>query len=376
MKKRVLKAKEPVRVRFKKLANGNQSIYLDIYRHGQRSYEFLKIYIVPELTPLDKEANRQALVQAEAIKAQRILSITNQEAGIKNLNQGKILLCEWLEQYKQIAEKTDKRSWLPIVDAAIQVVESFDGNIRLKDINTDYCRRLVNFAQYDYQSKKGQSLAKKSAKSYIDSIKCALNEAVRRQIIVSNPFDMLSKNEYIKVEESKRTYLTTEEFNMLKETKCKSDMIKRAFLFSCTTGLRISDIKRLTWKDIETSNELTRLALRQKKTSTIVSLKLSQTQMQYVGERGKDDDLVFVLPSGTTVETYLKNWAKEAGITKHVTFHVARHTFATSLLTADVDLYTTSKLMGHSDIRTTQIYAKIIDKRKDDAIDKLANLLG
>ena len=87
---------------------------------------------------------------------------------------------------------------------------------------------------------------------------------------------------------------------------------------------------------------------------------LSVKAMEWMPERGEstDDDLVFKdLPSSVVIGQVLKEWSKAAKIDKHVTYHTSRHTFGTMMLTAGVDLYITSKLMGHADVRTTQIYA-------------------
>ena len=86
-------------------------------------------------------------------------------------------------------------------------------------------------------------------------------------------------------------------------------------------------------------------------------------------ERGDKtgDDNVFDLPS--TVNTLIKPWAKAAGISKHFTFHTDRHKFATMMLTLGADLYTVSKLLGHTSVRMTQVYAKIVNKKKDDAVN-------
>ena len=94
--------------------------------------------------------------------------------------------------------------------------------------------------------------------------------------------------------------------------------------------------------------------------------------MLWLPERTDEDDegLVFRdLPSAPTVSEMHNDWAKDAKIDKYVTYHTSRHTFGTIKLTAGADLYTTSKLMGHADVRTTQIYAKIIDSKKIEAIN-------
>lgn len=112
------------------------------------------------------------------------------------------------------------------------------------------------------------------------------------------------------------------------------------------------------------------------KTNDPIYLPLSQQAMKWLPERGdaKDEDRVFDLPSESRICIILDKWAKAAGINKHVTYHVSRHTFATMMLTLDVDIYTTSKLLGHKNISTTQIYAKIIDQKKDEAVNRVNDI--
>ena len=74
------------------------------------------------------------------------------------------------------------------------------------------------------------------------------------------------------------------------------------------------------------------------------------------------------------INKLLKTWAQKAGISKHISFCTARHTFATMMLTLGADIYTTSQLLGHTDIRTTQIYAKIVNRKKDEAINLVNGL--
>ena len=114
-----------------------------------------------------------------------------------------------------------------------------------------------------------------------------------------------------------------------------------------------------------------RLQLKMQKTKDPLYLPISEQAQKYMPKRGtaSAESAIFDLPTGQCCNSIIKDWAKAAGITKKVSFHVARHTFATMMLTLGADLYTTSKLLGHADIETTQIYAKIVNKKKDEAVN-------
>ncbi|MCK4358334.1 MAG: integrase catalytic domain-containing protein, partial [Candidatus Cloacimonetes bacterium] len=137
-------------------------------------------------------------------------------------------------------------------------------------------------------------------------------------------------------------------------------------------GLRISDIRSLTFNKIKDGY----LAYRQTKTTSPERIKLSPNALEILKEQKQlvNENKIFNLKSKEYIFYKLREWIEKAGIKKHITFHCARHTFATLCLTYDIDLFTVSKLLGHQDIKTTQIYAKLIDKKKDEAIDKLPNL--
>lgn len=381
-----LKAKEPVRLRFKTLSNGNKSIYLDLYRNGEREYEFLHLYLVPESTPLDKMQNQSTMQAAAAIKAQRILELTNDNAGIKKVSRGKMLLADWMLQYYEQHEQGNElqKKILRVADA----LRLYAGEaVKMKDINKDFCAGFAYWLQYEYSRQRGinksNSLQPKRLKAstahlYFSIFKCALNEAVRRKIISENPCRLMSSTDKIKKPESQRTYLTIEEVQRLIETDCPlHPETKQAFLFSCFCGLRISDVLRLEWKDIKTTGEQIRLSIVMKKTKAPLYLPLSKQALKCLPARNnaEDTDKVFKLCSVVSVYKQLSKWATAAGV-KQFTFHTARHTFATILLTEGADLYTVSKLLGHAEISTTQIYAKIIDKKKDDAVNLLDNIFN
>jgi len=187
-------------------------------------------------------------------------------------------------------------------------------------------------------------------------------------LIPRNPFAGV---EHVKPKETERAFLTIEELRQLAAAECRYPEVKRAFLFSSFSGLRISDVRRLTWSNVRNG----KLEFRQKKTDGVEYLPLSEQARRLLGENGVSEQHVFNLPRSLwTIEKVLRAWAREASIDKHLTFHVSRHTFATMALSHDVDLFTVSKLLGHKDISTTQIYARIIDKKMQEAVSRLPEI--
>jgi len=145
------------------------------------------------------------------------------------------------------------------------------------------------------------------------------------------------------------------------------------FLFSCLTGLRWSDIEKLTWQEIQHSKELGYyIRFRQAKTNGVETQPISEESRKLLGDEGQPKEKIFIgLAYGNWNKTILKDWLLEAGITKHITFHCARHTYATLQLTLGTDIYTVSKLLGHKNLQTTEIYAKVINEKKVDAANKI-----
>lgn len=378
-KKTTPKAKEPVRLRQKALSNGNKSLYLDIYRHGQRQYEFLKLYLIPETAsdPTAKERNKQTLIQANTIKAQRVIELTNDEAGVKNYQRSKMLLTDWLEQYKQLKanKSTALNQQISITQKLLQ--QYSDEKITLANANKRFCEGFLHYLQYEYVSDlTNRRLSGHTATNYYRVLNGALNYAVRRELIAKNPMTTIENDQKPKKPESQRVYLTVDEVKKLIETDCTHPLFKQAFLFSCFCGLRISDVTRLKWENLTTVNGQLQADIRQKKTDEPIYLPISENAQKWLPKRQNeaDNEPIFKGIRNDWCTTIVTRWAKQAGISKHVTFHTARHTFATLELLAGVDLYTTSKLLGHKNISTTQIYAKIVDQKKVEAVNLLNNL--
>jgi len=363
--------KEPVRLREKELANGVRSLYLDIYVNGKRCYEFLKLYLIPETNPQAKVQNENTMRAANTIKLNRILEITNNKAGLKNTSiRAKMLLKDWMETFRQAQEQKGVKDQ-KLIHNTVHALTAYNINVAMRDVNRDYIIGLTNFLRNDYRSPRGKKLKDYSIINYLGCLRNALNMAVREDVIADNPIMKLSAQDKVKAPESQREYLTVEEVQQLEATDSPYPHIKQAFLFACYTGLRCSDVRSITWGKIVKDGEKYRLHTVMFKTRRPFYIPLSKKAIQWMPERGDktDDDLIFEnIPVQVNTKLYLQPWLDKAGITKPITFHCSRHTFGTMMLTLGADIYTTSKLMGHTKVEVTQIYAKIINKKKDDAV--------
>ena len=391
--KQTVKLKEPVRIRFKQLSNGNQSIYLDYYTGdvirkenyvgGKRKYEFLKLYLIPERTREDKAKNEVTLALAKAIQSKRIVEVQNDAHGFQNTNKSRVNLLDYLENIGKQSAEQGSRNYARTVLNTVRALRLFRGDyIAFRDVDkeflsefTDYLRQMPKASKYGVL-KTGGRLSNNSVVSYYGTLRTAINRAYKEGIITVNPtkeFDFASK---VRQEPSRREYLTLDELKTLINTECRHEIVKRAFLFSCLCGLRVSDIRKLRWCDLQRSGGSVRIEITMQKTKEPLYLPISDEALKWLPERGEANgsDFIFPLTHEGTVNDTLQHWAKVAGITKHISFHVSRHTHATMMLTLGADLYTVSKLLGHKNIATTQIYAKIVDKKKEEAIGLIPNL--
>ncbi len=369
--KKSSKLKEPVRVRTKKLANGSESYYLDIYVDGKRSYEFLKMYHLPEVNAAVKEQNRATRAAVETIKSQRIIDITNSKAGIKTKSAwAKLTLADWLDKFYAIQERKGIKK-VDRLKSVIKIINLYGKNTKMGDIDKKWALGFIDWIQHTYKGRGSKPVAQCSVVGYISNLSIALNAAVRAEWLGENPFMLLSPAERVKKPESKRQFLTIEEMKTLIAIDCRSEIVKQAYLFSCYSALRLSDIENLRWKDIVCNDGKYMIATVQQKTSTPIYTPLSKNAIKWLPERNTDDDntLIFAaLPSRMTTNKILKQWVEKASIDKVITYHTSRHTFGTMMMTVGADLYTTCKLMGHADVRTTQIYARIVDSKKIEAV--------
>lgn len=376
--------KGQVKLREKKLADGSSSLYLDINMNGKRHKEYLKLYIINAHTPAERQQNKNTLAVANAMQARRQIEIIN---GVYDIAQPKTEEVPFLEYYRKMCEARHKTpdtsgnwgNW----HSCLRHLELYcDESTTFNDIDEDWIegfKDYLNTAEKDvHKRKKIDSalafvpLSQNSKVSYFNKLRACINQAFEDGIIRKNPMKHI---EGFKQEETERAYLTFEEVKKMAATPCSYPVLKRSFLFSCLTGLRKSDIEALTWGEVQKFGDFTRIIFRQVKTGGQEYLDISEQAVKYMGQRRRDDDKVFEgFRYGTWVSLELRRWALAAGISKRITFHCGRHTFAVLMLDLGADIYTTSKLLGHRDLQTTQIYAKVLDKKKQEAVNLIPEL--
>lgn len=212
---------------------------------------------------------------------------------------------------------------------------------------------------------KSGTISRNTAVTYFSIFKAALKQAFIDGYLTT---DLSAKTKGIPEQESRREYLTVEELNILARMPCERDVLKRAALFSALTGLRHCDIQKLRWKEISMNGDQAQLHFTQQKTKGVEYMPISQQVLDLCGEPREPEQLVFEdLPDPAWISKPLKRWIEAVGITKRITFHCFRHTYATLQLSSGTDIYTVSKMLGHTSVKTTQIYAKVVDEKKSKA---------
>jgi integrase len=384
-----------VSLRKKKISKERISLYLDFYPpipHPETGKltrrEFLGLYIFNEtvkgkngkekkvdLNPIDKQHNIETLKIAQSIRQQRE-NFLNKPEIYSHYEKEQLKIKERGERYfvdyfRHLAEKrknSNHDNW----NAALKYLESFSGGtLKFADLNEMV---LEDFKEYLLTTKSNRSdkttLSANSAVSYFNKIKAALRQAYKDGSLT---IDLNSRIEPIKTEETRREYLTLEELNKLVKTPCNNDLLKRSALFSALTGLRFSDIQKLIWGEVvHIKGQGYFLYFSQKKTKGVETLPISEQAYNLLKEPKAPTEKVF---DGLTYSAYqnkhLFQWIGAAGITKDITFHCFRHTYATLQLFNGTDIYTVSKMLGHKDLKTTQVYAKIVDEAKRETTNRI-----
>jgi integrase/recombinase XerD len=367
----------------KQSKNGKINLFLEFYkgyeiRNGKasalRNYKSLDLFIYEKPSNhTEKQHNKQTLQLANSIRNKKELDI---KSGIYGFNSHSKSNSNFIEYFKKLTEdrlksKGNYGNW----DSTLKHLTGYaSSRVIFKNIDKEFCEGFKNYLINNVIKKNGERLSSSSISSYFNKFRASLKQAVKDRIISFNSSEDIRLP---KVIEKEREYLTVEELRNLTKVGCRYEVLKRAFLFSCLTGLRWGDVHRLTWKEVHTSKDGTKIHYHQEKTKSLEYLFINNQALNYLGDRKDNNKRVFEgLKYSSYFNVALSRWVLKAGITKHITFHCGRHTYATLLLnTNKVDLLTVSKLLGHKDIKTTQVYAKIMDKTKRDAVNQIPEIV-
>ena len=311
---------------------------------------------------MEREFNNDMLNKAEAIRCIRVQSLINEEFGFLDKTKQK---ADFLAYFAKMMRTKDQK-WKVVYAHFSNFVQ---GKCTFGEVNVDLCKRfriyLLNAKQLKHTTHK---VSLNSAAGYYSTFRGLLKIAYRDKLLRENINDFLEKIEY---EDVKKEYLTLDEVKQLAATPCDIPILKAASLFSCLTGLRISDIMNLQWSDFGIAPDQGYcIRIRTQKTKTEATLPISHEAFELCGEVGTGK--VFKGLSRSMINYPLKNWLKQAKILKHITFHCFRHSYATLQIAAGTDIYTVSKMLTHRNVSTTQIYAELVSEKKRESANKIS----
>ena len=374
---------EIVQIRERKLKDGRISLYLAYRTAYRRHYEYPRMYLLPGDSREVLKKNKQTMQLLNALKAQRIVELTQDRTGLQ-FEREKVDIMDYAKSYLEHKRKTHRSSYMSF-DQMMSYLSVFlkkkSKAKYLSQIDKQFCLDFIDFLR-DTTLFKRKNLSATTQSRYFAFLNSMLKKAVNDGFIKANPCDRVGTEDRVHVHTADRVYLEIPELRMLENAEAEDMLVKQAFLFSCFTGLRWSDVSQLRWSDITEAQgtdgkKRYRLSIRMQKTQDSISFVLSNEAIRWMPNRTPGTDLVFPFElTKFQVGFRLKRWIRQSGITKNVTFHSARHTFATMLLTLGADIYTVGKMLGHRNIVTTQIYAKIVDKKKDEAINLIDSFFG
>ena len=345
------------------------------------------LHIVDKTTPYAKEINAETMKRVNALKANKIIELTTGETKQRVKHRSKILLQEWFKI--ALTEKlSNGYRGKGLFENVRKALYLFEPNATLGEVDKDFVLRFQSFLKHNkphrvethlktkdpHKGDEVRHICNTTIHNYIVALGTCLNMAVRKEYIESNPVDKIDKADKIKPKQANRGFLTADEVKVLANTECSNNEVKRAFLFSCYCGLRFSDVSKLCTRNIVKIDDKYFADIVITKTGKHENLPLNNKAMAYVDIKAEKDKKIFDLSDNRTCNAILKRWAKSANIDKNISFHTARHTFGTLAITLGVEVYTLSKLMGHADVRTTQIYADVVNERKIKAVALFDNL--
>lgn len=388
-----------VTLRFRMLTTGKETLYLDYYpgipnpKTGETMRrEYLGMYVVPlkkrtgELQTNKDGSHKYNEEDAETIRLAEIIRANRQnelsKAEIYTEAEAELLKAkerskgDFIAYFRDCAKdkkESNYNNWMSALKHLQDYTKKSDNTTikRFCDIDLLWCER---FRDYLLNVRTHRSdkvvLSNNTAAAYFLKFKIALKSAYKYGYLPKNINEDLKG---IKEKETHREFLSLDELKRLVETPCTNPVLKRAALFSALTGLRHSDIRKMKWGEIEEKDGIFTLKYTIQKTNKYDELPISGQAMQLCGERRNPDELVF---DGLVYSAYankaLAQWLGAAGITRDVTFHVSRHSYAVIQISLGTDIYTVSKMLTHKNVSTTQIYADLVNSKKRETANKIS----
>ena len=345
-----------------KIVNGKKKV--------KRTKKSLQLTYYPNPTsPKHRAHNKESKKRAEMLlkKAQDEHFFTSR--GLNNLEKANKPFFDYWKKY--VNNKTHSQNNANVFMQTMNKLIAYRGNqILIHQVDYAYCRDFLSFLQNDVK-KNGEKLSSSSIDSYFKKLKLVLKELVKEGIILKNPSQDVNQP---KVIHKRREWLTNEEIEALINTDCDIENLKHFYLLACFTGLRHSDAKNLTWKDyvIEGERHFFKIYIQKTGKNLILPVNHNAKQiLEQIGKKGDDDKIIIGLKYGAWSNLKLKQWGMKAGITKDITPHTARHTFATNFAMGGGNPMVLQELLGHSDFKATKVYIQMAEKKKFEELDKM-----
>lgn len=250
-------------------------------------------------------------------------------------------------------------------------------DIYLKQLNYRFICDFEQFLRTYRDQKKKLMLSNNGTMKHLERFKKMVNLAIKLEWVTKNPFNQFQ----MKFDKYDREYLSERELARIENihyTNERLERVKDCFVFSCYTGLSYVDVKELTL------NQITRgidnnywIFTKREKTNETVKIPILPTALKIIDKYRPEAErthssAILPLCSNQKANKYLKEIAEDCEINKNITFHVARHTFATTVMLSNgVPIETVSKLLGHNKLSTTQIYARVVESKISEDIHNL-----
>lgn len=372
------------------LSDGRESLFLDYYlgyimvydeskdktvAKKDRKREALKLYLwqAPR-TPLERQQNKETLELAKKIRFERSQELLENITGYRLRKERKVNFLDYFQAYNDRYTKKDVRMMKGVLTRFIDFLKieypQYSTYIKPEQITKDMVSLFVEYLQS----------RSKGALDYYSKFKKVINYAVDNDVIAKNP----CKGVVCKCDKQvlRKDVLSLEEMQALISTHYDNENpeIRRAFIFCLYTGIRFCDVQDLKYSNVDYSNKI--LSFEQNKTkghsaNSGVVIPLNDDLLQLIGEphtEQYEQETIFRLPSATMCLKALRRWTKRAGITKHITWHCARHSFAVNILNNGANIKTVASLLGHSGLKHTEKYTRAVDSLKEAAINSLPKL--